>query len=81
MITMIPVQTATHLNLEMVGWGPLPAAQLCSQLQAVGEQIVEVLERDVESHHSALTLSLTCMPSSTRYHSAPLLMPALNWSL
>ena len=81
MITMIPVLAVTHLNLEMVGWGPLPAAQLGSQLQAVGEQIVEVLERDVETHHSVLSLSLTCMPSSTRYHSAPLLMPALNWSL
>ena len=77
---MIPVLAVAHLNLEMVGWGPLPAAQLGSQLQAVGEQIVEVLERD-ETDHSALSLSLTCMPSSTRYHSAPLLMPALNWSL
>ena len=43
MITMIPVLAVTHLNLEMVCGGPLPAAQLGSQLQAVGEQIVEVL--------------------------------------
>ena len=37
------VKIVLPLHLEMVGWWSLPARQLCSQLQAVGEQIVEVL--------------------------------------
>ena len=37
------VKIVLPLHLEMVGWWSLPAGQLCSQLQAVGEQIVEVL--------------------------------------
>ena len=31
------------LYLEMMGGRPLPAGELCSQLQAVAEQVVEVL--------------------------------------
>ena len=37
------VEVVLPLHLEMVGWRSLPTRQLRGQLQAVGEEVVEVL--------------------------------------